>query len=149
MNKHLTNWQRNGWLEKHQASPQETRELLNIADRDLADCQTQSLSSDWKLSIAHNAALKSATAALVACGYRATREAHHYRVVQSLSHTIGANSSLVSQLDSFRRKRNISDYDRAGSVSEQEAKEMLKLAQKLRSSVETWIKKNHPQLLPK
>ena len=148
MNKNLTNWQSNGWLEKHQSSPQETRELLNIADRDLADCQAQSLSSDWKLSIAYNAALKSATAALAASGYRASREAHHYRVVQSLAHTIGARKTLINQLDSFRKKRNISDYDRVGAVSDQEAKEMFKLAKTLRGSVEKWIRANYPKLLP-
>lgn len=148
MNKNLTNWQRSGWLERHQASPQEIRELLNIADRDLTDCQTQSLSSDWKLSIAYNAALKSATAALAASGYRATHEAHHYRVIQSLAHTIGTRKNLLNQLDSFRRKRNISDYDRAGTVSDQEAEEMFKLARTLRSSVEKWLRKNYPQLLP-
>ena len=77
------------------------------------------------------------------------REAHHYRVVQSLAHTIGARKSLINQLDSFRKKRNISDYERAGAVSEQEVKEMFKLAITTRSSVEKWLRRNHPKLLPK
>ena len=66
------------------------------------------------LAIAYNAALQCAIAALAACGYRASREAHHYRVIQSLPHTIGADAKLVAQLDAFRKKRNVGDYERAG-----------------------------------
>jgi len=99
------------------------------------------------LSIAHNAALQLAVAALAVCGYRTGREAHHYRAIQSLAFTIGASADLVDQLDSFRKKRNISDYERAGAVSEQEAREMLGLAKSLRETVMTWLKKNHPELI--
>ncbi len=86
----LQDWLRNGWLVEHKTSPAEIAELLAIADRDLADCQVQGLSPDWRLNIAYNAALQASTAALAACGYRAAREAHHYRVIQSLALTIGA-----------------------------------------------------------
>jgi hypothetical protein len=99
------------------------------------------------LNIAYNAALQSATAALAASGYRVSREAHHYRVIQSLSFTIGADKNLVNQLDQFRKKRNISDYERAGLVSEQEADEMETLARRLRKSVEGWLRASRPELL--
>lgn len=118
-----------------------------MAKRDLEDCQTPGLSPDWKLNIAHNAALQVATAALAACGFRASRQAHHYRVIQSLAHTIGADATLVAQLDAFRKKRNIADYERAGMVSEQEAAEMIQLAQELRRSVEAWLQLEHPELM--
>jgi hypothetical protein len=143
----LAEWQKNGWVTSHKTSPKEITELLSIAARDLADSQTKGLSPDSQLGIAHNAALQVATAALAASGYRASREAHHYRVIQSLRHTIGANPDLVAQLDSFRKKRNISDYDRAGAVSDQEAKEMFILAKTLRETVISWLKKNHPEFL--
>jgi hypothetical protein len=48
------------------------------------------LSPDWRLNIAYNAALQAATAALAAAGYRASREAHHCRAIQSLAFTIGS-----------------------------------------------------------
>jgi len=76
-----------------------------------------------------------ATAALAAAGYRAARDAHHYRVIQSLAYAIGADARLITQFDGFRKKRNISDYERAGVVSDQEVKEMLILAENLRASV--------------
>ena len=145
----LRDWLENGWLIEHQTSVQEIRDSLGVADRDLANSQVGGLSPDWRLNIAYNAALQLATAALAAAGYRATRESHHYRVIQSLAHTIKADMPLIAQLDQFRKKRNISGYDRAGTVSKQEAREMLTLAKKLRNEVENWLRANHPELLPK
>ena len=104
---------------EHKTSPAEIAELLEIVTRDLADCRVQGLSADWRLNIAYNAALQAATAALAACGYRASRDAHHYRVIHSLALTIGADPSLVRKFDVFRKKRNISGYDRSGMVSDQ------------------------------
>ena len=78
----LQDWLINGWLTPHKTTPQEIKDLLTVADRDLTDCQVSGLSSEWRLNIAYNAALQSATAALAASGYRAAREAHHYRVIQ-------------------------------------------------------------------
>ena len=101
------------------------------------------------MNIAYNAALQVATAALAAAEYRAGRESHHYRVIQSIAHTIGADPGLIAQLDQFRKKRNIGGYERAGTVSNQEAQEMLALARKLRGDVERWIRAEHPELLPK
>lgn len=86
-------------------------------------------------------------AALAATGYRAGREAHHYRTIQSLAFTISASTDLVDQLDSFRKKRNIGDYERAGAVSEQEAREMLALTKLLRQTVTEGLKNNHPELV--
>jgi hypothetical protein len=50
-------------------------------------------------------------------------------------------------LDKFRKKRNIGEYERAGVVSDQEAKEMFLLAKDLREEVENWLRSNHPKLL--
>lgn len=143
----LTDWARNGWIAEHRTSPQEIVDLLGVADRDLRDGAVKGLSEDWRLAIAYNAALQCATTALAACGYRASRDAHHYRVIQSLAYTIGVDAKLVAQLDAFRKKRNIGDYERAGLVSETEAREMLALAQALRKRVEKWLQQNYPYLL--
>ena len=113
----LSDWLDKGWVVKHRPDRQEIKELLGIADRAIADASVRGISPDARLSIAHNAALQLAIAALAATGYRASREAYHYRAIQSLSFTIGASADHVDQLDSFRKKRNISDYERAGAVS--------------------------------
>ena len=142
----LKNWLANGWLIEHKTSPQEITGLLEVADRDLKDCRSPGLSSDWQLNIAYNAALQAATVALAAAGYRASREAHHYRVIQSIAYTIGAEPNLVNQFDQFRKKRNISGYELSGAISQQEANEMISLAKRIREDVETWLRKNHPEL---
>jgi hypothetical protein len=143
----LADWQKDAWLVDHKTSPREIAELLAIANRDLDECQAAGLSPDWRLAIAFNAALQTATAALAACGYRAAREGHHYRIIQSLAFTVGADASLIALFDGFRKKRNISDYERVGAVSIQEAGEMLALAKSLRQRVGEWLRNNHPELL--
>ena len=145
----LSDWARNGWLTAHKTSAQEIRDLLGVADRDLRDCAVKGLSEDWRLAIGYNAALQCATAALAACGYRASREAHHYRVIQSLSLTTAADTNLVAKLDAFRKKRNVGDYERAGTISSAEADEMVALARDLRQHVEKWLRKHHADLLSK
>jgi hypothetical protein len=99
------------------------------------------------LAIAHNAALQAAAAALAASGYRASREAYHYRAIQSLRYTVEVSPSLVATLDKFRKKRNIGGYERSGTTSDQEAQEMVVLARDLRGVVEDWLRTHHPELL--
>ncbi|MCX5805626.1 MAG: hypothetical protein NT010_06090 [Proteobacteria bacterium] len=142
----LKDWLNKGWVVAHKTSPDEINDLFGVADRDLEDCKTEGLSSHWKLAIAYNAALQMATAALAASGYRSAREAHHYRVIQSLRYTIKADNSLIAQFDKFRKKRNIGGYERALAVSDQEASEMLVLAKRLHEDIEDWLKENYPEL---
>ncbi|OGD24176.1 MAG: hypothetical protein A2Y69_04890 [Candidatus Aminicenantes bacterium RBG_13_59_9] len=143
----LSDWHRNDWLVAHETSPQEIAELLSISERDLRDCLTEGLSPDWRLAIAYNSALQSASAALAAAGYRASREMHHYRIIQSLTFTVRADAEFIAKFDAFRKKRNISDYERSGAVSDQEAGEMFLLAKQLKEMVEKWIREDYPELL--
>lgn len=143
----LRDWLRNSWLTEHKTSPEEIASLLAIVERDLGNAAIADLSPDWKLNIAYNAALQAATAALAASGYRAAREQHHYRTIQSLAHTLGWKAARVSQIDRFRKKRNIGGYEAAGLVSDREALEMLQLAAELRDEVVAWLYAHHPDLL--
>ncbi len=143
----LQDWLRSSWLVAHKTSPQEIKSLLAMVDRDLKSCRASGLSPDWQLAIAYNAALQAAIAALAAAGYRVARgESHHHRAVQSLAQTIGADAAFISKLDKFRKKRNIIDYEQAGTVSEQESGEILQLASDLRVAVEAWLRKEYPAL---
>lgn len=143
----LQNWLNNRWLEGHRTSAREIDELLAIADRDISDSQIPELSADWKMNIAYNAALQLATAALAASGYRAAREAHHYRIIQSLAYTINADTELITLFDRFRKKRNISGYDCVGMVSDHEANEMRDFAIRFRERITAWLREKHPDLV--
>lgn len=63
------------------------------------------------------------------------------------THTLGLDAATVQQLDGFRKKRNVSAYDRIGTVSDQEADEVAALAKRLRADVEQWLRARHPHLL--
>ncbi len=145
----LESWLRNDWLTPHKTSPNEVSDLFVLIERDLTDCQAAGLSADWRLNIAYNAALQAATIALAASGYRASRESHHFRIIQSLAHTIGAPAVLITLFDQFRKKRNVGGYERVGIASDQEAKEMFLLAKRIRDEVSSWLVNTHPELIKK
>jgi hypothetical protein len=142
----LQDWVQSGWASQHNSSRQEISKLLALSDRDLANCATSGLDADWRFAIAYNAALQSATAALAAAGFRASREAHHLRVIHSLAFTIGTDKDFIRRFDAFRKKRNLRSYEMEGTVSDQEADEMAVFAADLRSRVEHWIRENHSEL---
>ena len=139
----FSDWERNGWVTKHQTSRNEIRDLLQVVERDLRDSAAEGLSADWRMNIAYNAGLQAATAALAAAGYRASRDAHHHRVIQSLRETVGTDAKVVATFDAFRKKRNITGYERVGLVSDADAEAMRALAVNLRDDVVAWLKQHH------
>lgn len=143
----LQNWLQNSWLVQHATSMEEIANLLRISDRDLSACQVKQLPADWRFAIAYNAGLQAATAALASAGYRAARDNHHDRVIQRWSSQPLRGASSSMPFDGFRKKRNVSSYDLAGSVSDKEADEMFQLATRLRADVEAWIQATRPELL--
>lgn len=144
----LADWRKNSWLAEHASSKEEIAALLAIVDRDLANAEADGLSADWRLAIAYNAALQAATAALAASGFRAAREQHHFRTIQSLVYTLGWTAAQVNRFDRFRKKRNIGGYETAGLVSNREAQEMRDLALALRTELAAWLRAEHPALCP-
>ncbi len=145
----LSDWERDGWLRKHQTSRNEIHDLLQVVERDLADSAAEGVSADWRMSIAYNAGLQLATVALAAAGYRASRDSHHYRVIHSLRETIGVDASVVATFDAFRKKRNITGYERIGLVSDADAEAMRALALRLREDVLACLRRDHPGLMEK
>ena len=144
----LNDWLANRWLVAHQASIEEITDLFTVVDRDLEDAALARLSSDWRLGISYNAALQLATLALAAAGYRPGRERAHERAILSLRETVGISPAAVDLLDAVRRKRNQSNYERAGTTSAAEAAELHKAVTELRRNVVRWLKKNHRGLCP-
>ena len=63
--------------------------------------------------------------------------------------TLALDVMTVRKLDTFRRKRNISDYERAHTISDLEAEEMIGLAVRLRQEIRPWLAQNHPSLTPR
>jgi uncharacterized protein (UPF0332 family) len=143
----LQDWANEGHLKEHITSRDEIEKLFAVYERDIADAEIETLSIDRRFATAYNAALMMARAALAASGYRTSGEANHVWTIQSLAFTLNPEVQLIEKFDKFRKKRNVSDYEMIGMVSEYEANEMVTMARELHDMLIEWLKKNHPELL--
>ncbi|MEW5825579.1 MAG: hypothetical protein AB1778_02005 [Candidatus Bipolaricaulota bacterium] len=144
----LTEWLQHRFLAAHATSPQEIADLLAITRRDLREASSATHCPEWKLAIAFNAALQAATTALAAAGYRAAKgSGHHHYTLQSLRFTVGLDSETLLMLQTVKRKRDKSDYERAGGVSAQEALDAIALATQVVTRVREWLQAEHPDLM--
>jgi hypothetical protein len=103
----LTDWLNNGWLKAHQTSRPEIQRLLNLIRRDLKDSLSTDISADWRFAIAYNAALTCCQVALYCRGYAVARgQSEHYRIIQSMTLTLGEKfASIKTYLNACRNKR--------------------------------------------
>lgn len=144
----LKDWAENGWLQRLDFDRSDVGKMLEAVRRDLDTARVPGLHPDWKFNIAYNAVLGAAAAALAAEGYRAAREQHHYKVLDSLRLTLAIDATLSRKLDLCRKKRNTGTYNQVGAASEDEATEMVETAERLRDSLLEWLRTRHPELVP-
>jgi len=139
-----------GRLKKHRTNRKEIQDILRVVDRDVKDAEVTEISIDLRFTTAYQAALQLATIVLAASGFRTIGSGHHWVTFKMLPELMGSETqSLAEYFDLCRGKRNLSDYDRAGEISEHEAKELLKEAKKFRGAILNWLKTRHPTLVPK
>lgn len=144
----LSNWAKNVWLRPHKSTKEEISNLLKIVERDIKDASANGISDDWRFGIAYNAALKLCTIALHASGYRAEKNLAHYRTLQSLPLILGRKHETdADYLDACRKKRNETEYDFAGNISEEEAKELIAFSRELKIEIIAWLKTIHKGLV--
>jgi hypothetical protein len=145
----LADWANNGWLRPHKTSPQEIADLLGIVERDLSDAGGN-ISADWRFGIAYNGALKLCTILLLASGYRAEKNLQHYRTIEAMPLVLGSErQDDADYLNVCRNKRNITEYEHTGGVTEADAAELIEFTKELRADVLKWLKQHHPHLMPK
>ncbi|MGB4299732.1 MAG: HEPN domain-containing protein [Candidatus Saccharicenans sp.] len=132
-----------GRLRPHQTSNKEIESLFSIARRDIQDAKVKALSLDRRFACAYNAVLQLATILLYCSGYRPERVAHHHTVFQAMKIIMGKRyCELGNYFDSCRSKRNITDYDYSGVISESEVKELIKEAERFLKVVHDWVRDN-------
>lgn len=137
-----------GNIQKHKTSKEEISDLFKLIERDLKDASIGALSEDRRFSIAYNAILQCGTAIMHCLGYRTKGEAHHYTTFEFLREALGPKyEELIDYFDACRSKRNRTDYDAAGGISESEVVELLKEAKKFYEFTMDWIYRNHPKYL--
>jgi len=143
----LQDWHKFGWLKPHNTSFLELSNLLAIADRDIADAESEALSADWRFGIAYNAALKLCTMMLYDAGFMPEKNLAHYRTLLSLQFTLGSHRKADAEyLDACRIKRNHVEYDYVNGASETEAQELVDFARELRTEVVDKLKARYPNL---
>ena len=143
----LQDWHKFGWLKPHKTSFQELSNLLAIADRDIADSESEALSADWRFGIAYNAALKICTMMLYDAGFMPEKNLAHYRTLLSLQFTLGSHRKADAEyLDACRIKRNHVEYDYVNGASETEAQELVDFARELRKEVVDKLRVRYPNL---
>jgi hypothetical protein len=144
----LEKWVEYSWLKAEPTSRDEIKSLLTIVDRDLKDANVTVISEDRRFEAAFSAARTAATIALRSSGYRTSIQVgHHAKTIESLELTINADSKMIQKMRTFSKKRNVTSYDSAGNVSEQELELAIKTAAELHRQVVAWLEKNHPELL--
>lgn len=117
-------------IKPYQAKPEEIKQLLKLAARDLASAERILADDpDWAFTIAYNAILQSSRAYIFAQGYRPRGAEQHGTVVQFIEEALGKNySAQIALFDQMRRKRHRVIYEQMGLVSEQEAKQASSFA---------------------
>jgi len=140
----LDDWESNRWVTRHQATAREVTDLLDAAAHDLSDA-AKDLSPAWRFAIGYNAALRVATAALHAAGYRAAREQKHDRTLAATPLLLGNDvQELAGFLDSCRARRHEITYESLAVVTDGEADELIEAAKELDHRVRAWLRASHP-----
>src|SRR3989304_296487 len=132
-----------GRLKQHKTSKKEIENLLELVRRDIKDAKVGGLSSDRRFACAYNAVLQLATILLYCNGYKPEGTGHHFTVFQTMKIIMGNQYyALADYFDSCWSKRNITDYDFVGTISDSEVSELIEEAESFSEVVLDWLKKN-------
>ncbi len=117
---------KSGKLRRHKTSSREILDLFEVVRRDLKDASIKSLSADRRFATAYNAALQLTMILMHAKGYRTASQGHHKTSFEFLAAVEKKRfEKLARYFDLCRKKRNITDYDRAQVVSTREVEELI------------------------
>lgn len=132
-----------GNLRRQASSVEEIADLIEVVERDLKDASLKGLSPDRRFATAYNAVLQLAVMVLRSEGYRTSGMGHHATAFKALPLIMGKEvRERADYFDACRSKRNVTDYGKAGEVSESEADELLAEAQDFKEEVLAWMEAN-------
>ena len=143
----LQNLLKIGLLEEHETNAKQVRQMLDSAERSIADARQESVSPETRLDAAYRAITQLCMVALWANGYRPSRSkpGHHQTLIQSLVHSIGFDQDQMLLLNTFRVKRNAIDYT-GDSVDAVSVSECIEAADDLSCHVIQWLDISKPKL---
>jgi hypothetical protein len=128
------------------ATKAELDKLRSLVARSLSDVAAPGLSTDMRFILAYDAARTLSLMIVRAAGYRPKTVGGHYNTFLALEAADAAFAALSTYFDGCRIKRNASEYDFAGGVTETDADGLLNAVKQFATDAEAWIKANHPPL---
>ena len=135
----------NNTVTKFPATKSEIDNLRSIVTRSLSDVAAAGLSVDARFIMAYDAARTLSLILVRAAGYRPRTVGGHYNTFLALEAADPAFAALSVYFDGCRIKRNASEYDLAGGVSDTDADGLLETVQQFAIDANAWLKMHHPQ----
>lgn len=122
------------------------REMEQVARRHLADADAPTLSPDAKHNLAYTAGRVAAEMVMVAEGYRAGRGMGKHAAAFVFLGVVaeGKWAAEAGYFDKRRQRRNVSEYEQAGTISPTEADTVVRAAGRLIDEVLAWIEESRP-----
>jgi hypothetical protein len=137
-----------GWLDEAPTSALEVAGLATVVQRNLDEARGPLKYPDTRFWLAYQAVLAGATIVIRAHGARVRRERQHERTFAALRQLgIPGVCDRARYYDDCRRKRNVAEYDIAGRVSDTEAAELLREAERLAGAVRDWLRRERAELV--
>src|SRR5207302_11142797 len=125
---------------------QELDNLRSIVIRSLHDVSASGLSADTRFVIAYDAARTLSLMVVRAAGYRPRSAGAHYNTFAALEAVDPSFAAVSVYFDGCLIKRNVSEYEFAGGVTDTDADGLLNTVQQFAVDAEAWIKAHHPWL---
>jgi hypothetical protein len=118
----------NNNVTRQPAAKKELDNLRSIVSRSLKDVTAPGLSADARFIMAYDAARTLSLMIVRSSGYRHKAAGGHYNTFLALETADGQFAKLSAYFDGCRIKRNASEYDFAGGVTDTDADGLLKTA---------------------
>lgn len=122
-------------------APQQLESFMLIAKAKLGDAGIEGHTDDTTFTLAYDAVRAAAEAVMAAEGYRLmSGGGQHAAVFEFLEETEGGRwAEEAREFDRARKKRNVSQYERFGMITETEADELRASAQMFVGEVGEWL----------
>ncbi len=138
-------------IEQTEVSNDEIAYLFEVARRDINTAQGLIYSDlDWAFAIAYNSVLQLSIAYMNYLGFRPRGATKHVNTFKFMEKALSEEEQpMIKRLQQLRRKRNATIYERAGLVSEKEAKEVVAFALKYYKETLDRLPEKIIKLIPK
>ncbi len=122
-----------GLVEKFHSDAAQIKKEMDIAKNDITSAKKMLTIQEWGWAhnAAYNAMLQAGRALMFSKGYRPKSSEHHVAVVSFIETVYSTKfpSEVLQAFGKARLRRNESLYDRAGSISETQGKNLVEKAE--------------------